>query len=129
MISLQQKGINVVLKYEKKEKRFPLDVHNDKNYAGMDVISIDIKKEQKPRLIEVKSSNGPKSIPDAFITEFTENLKFRPTHLYVVNFVNGKPKLAIIPKKEVDKYTHTVFPHVRFNNTLKTNIENYRVKL
>jgi hypothetical protein len=129
MITLQQKGIDVVMKYEKKQKRFPIDVHNDKNYAGMDLLSIDLKKEQKPRLIEVKASNRPSSIPDAYISEFTAKLKLRATHLYVVNFVNGKPILAIFPKKEVDKYKHTVFEHVRFSNTLKTNIEKFRVKL
>jgi hypothetical protein len=129
MTSLQQKGIDVVMKYERKQKRFPLDVHKDKNYVGMDIISVDIKKKQNPRLIEVKSSNDPKSIPDAFITEVTENLKLRATHLYVVNFVNGKPKLAIIPKNEVDKHKHSVFPHVRFSSSLKTHIDDFRVEL
>ena len=129
MTSLQQKGIDVVIKYEKKQKRFPVDVHKNKEYAGMDIISIDVKMGQNPRLIEVKASNSASNIPDAYISEFTANLKLRATHLYVVNFVDGKPKLAIFPKKEVDKYKHKVFEHVRFNNTLKTNIKNYRVKL
>lgn len=129
MTSIQQKGLNVVMEYEKKQDRYPIDVHSDLNYAGMDIISIDIKKKQNPRLIEVKASNRPRSIPDAFISEFTANLKLRATHLYVVNFIDSKPSLAIIPKKEVDKYKHTIFPHVRFNNTLKTNIKEYRVKL
>jgi len=129
MTSLQQKGIDVVIKYEKKQKRFPIDVHSDKNYAGMDILSIDLKKEQNPRLIEVKASNRPKSIPDAYISEFTAKLKLRATHLYVVNFVDGEPKLAIFSKKVVDKYEHKVFEHVRCNNKLSTNIENYRVKL
>ncbi len=125
---LTEKGIKYVLNYEKEQKRKPIDVSKNKNFVGFDIISIDPKKNDH-RLIEVKATETEKGIPDAYANEFTRNLKFVATHLYVVKFKGNKSTLYIIPKKEIDKYEHKIFPHVRFNHKLKTEIEKFKVKI
>ncbi|MFA4855262.1 MAG: hypothetical protein WC634_01575 [archaeon] len=135
MVSLQVEGLKVVIEYEQKQGRTVFDVHSDKTYGGMDLLSVDLKGKELPRLIEVKASKSEDSIPDCYNSEFIESfsgLRFRATHLYAVNIKEaGKPKLAIIPKKEIDKYAreHIKLTNIRLARGITKRIKEFRVKL
>ncbi len=44
--NLAQKGIDIVIKYETANGRFPTDVQSNRKYSGMDIISVDLKKKK-----------------------------------------------------------------------------------
>jgi hypothetical protein len=128
--TLEQNGISKVIEYETKMKRNPQNVSRDREFGGFDILSeVD---DGKPLKIEVKSTFG-KGIPDAYESEFTENLRFVATHLYVVCFEKETKKfkaLHIISRKEVNKYQkkHKVVQRVRFASALQTKLNHGEFK-
>jgi len=138
-MSLAQDGISCVKDYETRNGRNPVDVSKGRKFPGIDIISIDISKDDH-RTIEVKATKG-EGIPDAFETEFTPGLKFVATHLYVVRFEeDGKfDSLHIVPKDVIDEYStsdrygtaHRIVRHIKFASGLQTKIKNgcFRVAL
>lgn len=124
---LDEMGVSFVLDYEKKEGRSPTDVSKKRKFVGFDIMSVS-PKEEDHRTIEVKTTKGI-GIPDAFGNEFTRELRFVATHLYVVCIAKeGETvnSLHIIPKKEIDKYNknHKISQHIRFASQLTTRLKN-----
>jgi len=129
--ALDRKGIAYALDYEKRMGREPLDVSQKRNFVGFDIISVD-RHGKDHRTIEVKSTTS-EGIPDAFETEFTRELRFVATHLYVVMFRKDEKtveSLHIIPKEEIDKYSanHRMVQHIKFASALKTRLKNGKFK-
>jgi len=122
-MNLARIGIEFVMEFEKKQGREPLDVSRQRRFVGFDVISVD-KHGTDHRTIEVKTTEH-RGIPDAFENEFTRQLRFVATHLYVV-YVKGETKrLHIIRKKEIDKFAdkHISTQHIRFASALMTKMK------
>ncbi|KXA99877.1 hypothetical protein AKJ41_04720 [candidate division MSBL1 archaeon SCGC-AAA259O05] len=80
MSRISRRGINYVIKYEKEKGREPIDVSKSDSHIGFDVISTG---EKEARTIEVKATESETGIPDAFSTEFTRDMKFVASHLYI----------------------------------------------
>jgi hypothetical protein len=127
---LEQNGILHVIEYETKMKRNPRNVSRDRKFVGYDILSKS--SDGKALKIEVKSTFG-KGIPDAYESEFSKDLRFVATHLYVVCFdkkTEDFKALHIIPKKEVNKYQkkHKVVQRVRFASALQTKLNHGEFK-
>lgn len=128
-MSLSEDGVSYALRYEERNGREPRDVSRGRKFPGIDIISFD--GEGDFRSIEVKATKGS-GIPDAFETEFTRQLKFVATHLYVVRFKRGGgfDSLHVVPKKVIDQYStpdkhgtaHRIVQHIKFASGLMNRI-------
>lgn len=121
------KGVHIVMEYEKRNKRRPTDVSRSRDIRGFDILSFD--KDDKIRTIEVKTTSKKSAIPDAYRSEFTPSLQLIATHLYVVTDIDGDPKLHILKRKDIKNSELRVLEHVRFPSKLQKKLKDFRVEL
>jgi|SRR3990167_1113210 len=100
-MSVENRAINFVIKYEKKQKRKVENVSHSRHVAhrGFDLIS---KKGSDVRQIEVKGTTKENGIPDPYWTEFNLKKRLVATHLYVVYLPDrGRTRLYIIRRNDI----------------------------
>lgn len=119
--SVENRAIEFVLEYEKSKSREPEDVSRGRLFHGFDIISRNNTGEIV-RLIEVKGSTKKQSIPDAYETEFSRDLKLIATHLYLVGSIEKEPILYIIPREKIKKEHLKPKLGFRFSSTFQTKI-------
>ena len=94
--AVEQKAVNIVLKYEKKQGRKPINVSRDK--CGYDIKSDD-------RFIEVKGTKGKKAgwflITNTIVRTLGKNLS--NYYVYIVYDINENPKLKILDPDDIFK--------------------------
>ena len=77
--------------------------------------------------IEVKTTSKEKGIPDSDFREFEnyKDPKFVPDYLYIIRIIdNNRPKITILTKEQINKYSHKPKKVVKFSSTLKTDLKN-----
>lgn len=101
------KEMDLVIAYEKKQGRTPVDVH-DKHDVGCDIICED-------RFIEVKKRDMKYGF--VFITEneFQTFLKNKNAYLYIVYYEGEKSKLKIFDRDTVIGNMHPATVRYRFH--------------
>jgi len=132
--SISKKAILIVMEYERKHGREPIDVHSNRRFKGCDVLSIS-EDRNDIRIIEVKGTAVEKwGIPDLAENEVTRSGQLTAHYLYLVKF---KPKtekfekLFIIPAQDLSKEDFQEFKSYRIKNNFYTrhnNLEDYNEK-
>ena len=133
-----RKAVKIVLEYEIKQGREPIDMQTNSKFKGFDVLSFS-KDKTDIRVIEVKGTAVKGwGIPDLYENELTRTKKLVATHLYLVKFnpeTKEFEKLFIIPSGEFksdDFDSHLQFS-VKSNfytrNTNQEKLDKFEVKL
>mgnify|MGYP001613299699 FL=1 len=102
--SVSRKAVKIVMDYERKQGREPIDTQTNAKFKGFDVLSFS-KDKKEIRAIEVKGTAVENwGIPDLHENELTRGKKLVATHLYLVKFKAGTrefEKLFIIPSSKL----------------------------
>ena len=133
--STSRKAVKIVIDYEVKQGREPVDVHSNRRFKGCDILSFS-KDKKDIRVIEVKGTAVKNwGIPDLAENEVTRSGQLVATHLYLVKFnPNTKDfeKLFIIPASEFSAEDFIEFRTYRIKSNLYTrnnNLKKFKVEI
>jgi hypothetical protein len=135
--NIARRAVKIVMEYETKNNREPVDMQTNSKFKGFDVLSFS-KDKKDIRAIEVKGTAVEGwGIPDLYENELTRSGKLVATHLYLVKFKpNTKEfeKLFIIPASEfkLDDFEGHIQYAIKSNfytrNKIKDKLDKFEVK-
>ncbi len=130
---ISRKAVKIVMRYEIKNGRKPIDTQTNAKFKGFDVLSFS-KDKKDIRTIEVKGTAVKNwGIPDLFENELTRSGKLVATHLYLVKFNKNKnfEKLFIIPASAFKAEDFNQFTSYRVKSNFYTRnnkLNKFKVK-
>jgi len=130
-----RKAVKIVMDYEIKQDREPIDVQTNRRFKGCDVLSFS-KDKKDIRIIEVKGTAVKNwGIPDLYENEVTRSGQLVATHLYLVKFNSDTKefeKLFVIPASEFSADDFQKFSSYRVKSNFYTRsekLEKFKVKV